>query len=62
MREFWKMVKRYISPYRAYLGWSVVLNIFSALFNIFSFALIVPMLRILFGISGKVYSLTSIFI
>ena len=50
------MVKRYISPYRAYLGWSVVLNIFSALFNIFSFALIVPMLRILFGISGKVYS------
>lgn len=56
MREFWKMVKRYISPYRAYLGWSVVLNIFSALFNIFSFALIVPMLRILFGISGKVYS------
>ncbi len=58
MREFWKMTKRYIAPFNNYLAGSVVLNILSAIFNIFSFALIVPMLRILFKISDKVYEFT----
>lgn len=50
------MITRYLAPYKGYLGWSVVLNILSAVFNVFSFALIVPMLRILFNISEKVYA------
>jgi len=52
------MIRRYIAPYKKYLGGSVILNILSAVFNIFSFALIVPMLRILFKISDDVYTFT----
>ena len=55
MKEFWKIIKRYVTPYKGYLGGSVVLNILSAVFNIFSFAVIVPMLRILFQMNDKVY-------
>ncbi|MBP5486561.1 MAG: ABC transporter ATP-binding protein [Bacteroidales bacterium] len=58
MREFMKMMRRYISPFRKYLWGSVVLNILSAVFNIFSFAMIVPMLRILFRITDKTYVFT----
>ena len=52
------MMKRYIAPFKKFIGGAVVLNILSAVFNIFSFALIVPMLRILFNISTKVYTFT----
>lgn len=55
MKEFWKIMKRYVSPYKSYLVGSVFLNIFSAVFNIFSFSLIIPMLQILFNIDSTVY-------
>jgi len=55
MREFLQVMKTYVAPYKKYLGWSVVLNILSAVFNIFSFALIVPLLQILFKIDTTVY-------
>ena len=55
MKEFWKIIKRYVTPYKGYLGGSVVLNILSAIFNVFSFAVIVPMLRILFRMNDQVY-------
>ena len=48
-------MKRYIAPYNTYLVGSVFLNIFSAIFNIFSFSLIIPMLQILFNIDSTVY-------
>lgn len=56
MREFWHTMRRYVAPYKKYLGWSVLLNMLSAIFNIFSFALVVPMLRILFNVNTKTYS------
>ena len=37
------------------MAWAVVLNIFSAIFNIFSFTLIIPILNILFKIDTNVY-------
>lgn len=55
MKDFLRILRRYVTPYRRYLGGSVVLNILSALFNIFSFAVIIPMLRILFQMNDKVY-------
>ncbi len=58
MKEFWSMMKRYVAPFKKYLAGSVVLNILSAVFNIFSFAIIVPILRILFKINETVYSFT----
>ena len=56
MREFWKILKRYAAPYKACLVWAVVLNILSAVFNIFSFTLIIPILNILFKTDTTVYS------
>lgn len=55
MREFWNILKRYSAPYKSCLVWAVILNIFSAVFNIFSFTLIIPILNILFKIDTKVY-------
>ena len=39
MRDFWKVIKRYVAPYKRYLGGSLVMNVLSAVFNIFSFSL-----------------------
>lgn len=55
MKEFWNILKQYSAPYKKYIGWSIVLNILSAIFNIFSFSLIIPLLQILFKIDNKVY-------
>ena len=55
MKQFWKVLRRFAAPYKAYLGGSVVLNLFSAVFNIFSFALLIPILNILFKMDTTVY-------
>ena len=55
MKDFWKILKRYAWPYKGWLGGSVVLNILSAVFNIFSFSLLIPILKILFNISEMQY-------
>jgi len=55
MKEFLQMMLRYVAPYKRFLAESVGLNILSALFNIFSFSLIVPMLQILFKLNTTVY-------
>ena len=55
MREFLKMMRQYASPYKKYLAGAVVLNLLSAVFNIFSFAVIVPLLNILFKVDDTVY-------
>ena len=49
------MLRRYVSPYSKYLGGSVLMNVLSAVFNIFSFALIIPVLRIIFQMDSTVY-------
>lgn len=48
-------MRRFVSPYKKYLVGAVLLNMFSAVFNIFSFSLIIPILQILFKINDKVY-------
>jgi len=55
MKAFRKILKRYASPYKGYLGGSVVLNLLSAIFNVFSFSLLIPMMQMLFNIGGKEY-------
>ncbi|MBR4809025.1 MAG: ABC transporter ATP-binding protein [Bacteroidales bacterium] len=55
MKDFGKVLRRYVKPYRGYLGGSVVLNILSAVFNIFSFSLLIPILKILFNIDKMQY-------
>ena len=57
MKEFLEMLRRFVSPYKQYVVGAVVLNILSAIFNVFSFSLIIPILNILFktGNQDKVY-------
>ena len=55
MRDFLKLMRQYASPYKGYLVGAVVLNILSAVFNIFSFAVLVPLLNILFKVDNTVY-------
>ena len=50
MKEFLKMMRRYASPYKGHLAGAVLLNILSAVFNIFSFTVLVPLLNILFKV------------
>ena len=58
MKAFWKILKRYVTPYRGYVGGSVVLNILSAIFNVFSFSLLIPILKILFNVGEATYEFT----
>ena len=55
MKAFWRVLKRFATPYRKYLGGSLILNLLSAVFNIFSFALLIPILNILFKMDQTVY-------
>ena len=48
-------MKRFVSPYRRYVVGAVFLNILSAVFNIFSFTLLIPILQILCEMDSKVY-------
>ena len=57
MKEFLQLMRRFLSPYKRYIGWAIVLNVLSAIFNVFSFTLLIPILNILFktGENTKVY-------
>ena len=55
MKAFWKVLKRFAAPYKKYLAGSLILNLLSAVFNIFSFALLIPILNILFKLDTTVY-------
>ena len=48
MKEFFKVLRRVVPPYKKYLVLTVLFNILSAVLNIFSFAAIIPILNILF--------------
>ncbi len=55
MKEFMQLMRRFLSPYRKYIVGAVFLNILSAVFNIFSFTLLIPILQILFEMDKTVY-------
>ncbi len=55
IKQFFQIMGRYIRPYKKYLVWSVVLNFVSQWLNVFSFAVLVPILNILFKIDTTVY-------
>ena len=57
MKEFIQLMRRFVSPYKKYIGWAILLNILSAVFNVFSFTILIPILNILFktGANDQVY-------
>lgn len=55
MNSFFTVLRTYAYPYRGYLGGSLVLNLLSAVLNVFSFMSLMPMLYLLFGLDTKTY-------
>jgi ATP-binding cassette subfamily B protein/subfamily B ATP-binding cassette protein MsbA len=56
MKDFLRILKRFLPPYKKYLVLNVFFNILSAILNLFSFALIIPILNILFKADDEVYT------
>lgn len=59
MFKFINILKRFIPPYKKYVFLSLLFNLLSTLFSLFSFAAIIPILQILFGISKATATYTS---
>ena len=56
LKQFLSIMARYLKPYRKYLAWSVVINFVTQWMNVFSFAVLIPILNILFKIDQAVYT------
>ena len=59
MKDFLRILRRFVPPYKKFMVWNVIFNVLSAILNLFSFALIIPILNILFKISDETYPYTD---
>lgn len=60
MKDFFQLLRRFVPPYKKYLWLNIFMNILAALLNLLSFALIIPILQMLFKINKEAYSFTSL--
>ena len=59
MKDLWMFIRRFAWPYKGTLALSVLFNIITAVFTIFSFAFLIPILQILFGLDTTHYEFMS---
>ena len=52
--DLFRLLKRFVPPYRGKVVLNVVFNLLSTILSLFSFAAIIPVLHILFGINTEV--------
>jgi len=55
MKDFLLLFKRFIPPYKRFLGLSIIMNILSALLSLLTFVFIKPILELLFKINKVAY-------
>lgn len=55
MEQLWRLLRRFVPPYKKYLILNILFNILSAVLTLFSFAMIMPILEMLFQIKDGVY-------
>ena len=55
MKDFLRLLYRFVPPYSKYLALNIFFNLLSAFLTLFSFALIIPILEMLFGINTATY-------
>ena len=60
MKDFLSLLRRFAWPYRWNVVLGLVFNLLTAFLTVFSFAFIMPILKMLFGIDNTVYSLMHI--
>lgn len=56
MKDFWMLLRRFVPPYKKNFILNIIFNILTAFLTLFSFAVIIPILEILFGINEAAYS------
>lgn len=56
MNKIWIFLRRFSAPYKWNIFWCLVFNILTAFLTIFSFAFIIPILEMLFGMSETHYA------
>ncbi|MBD5182907.1 MAG: ABC transporter ATP-binding protein [Bacteroidales bacterium] len=56
MKEFFRVLRRFVPPYRKCLILNIIFNLLSAFLTLFSFAIIVPILEILFKVREAHYN------
>ena len=56
MNEFFAILKRFVPPYKKYLALNVFFNVLSAFLTLFSFAVIIPILEMLFKVKEATYT------
>lgn len=49
--NFLRLIQRFVPPYKGQMALNILFNLFSTILSLFSFAAIIPVLRILFGLS-----------
>lgn len=60
MKDFWQLLIRFVPPYKKYFIGNIICNILTAFLTLFSFAVIIPILEILFGINKAEYTFQPI--
>ena len=56
MKDFFKIIRRFVPPYKVNLALNIFFNILAAILTLFSFAVIIPILEMLFGIKEAHYA------
>ena len=56
MKDFFKILRRFVAPYKKYIALNIIFNILAAFLTLFSFAIIVPILEMLFEIKQATYT------
>lgn len=55
MKQFFVILRRFVPPYKKYVALNIICNILSAILTLFSFAIIIPILEMLFKVREDVY-------
>ena len=56
MKAFFQIMGKYFARYKRYIAGTLLMNVLAAIFNVFSFTLILPILQILFQVNTAHYS------
>lgn len=56
MKEFYHVMGKYFARYKGYIAGTLGMNILAAVFNVFSFTILLPILQILFKINDEHYA------
>ena len=56
MKDFFKMLRRFVAPYKWNVALNILFNVLAALLTLFSFAFIIPILQMLFQLNTDTYT------